>query len=279
MITTPRVRRVACATAATATALATILIGPVSAAPTDSTPGNARMGERLRRDPATSGLSAHARAPKGVLGIDVSSYQGDVNWKKWDKKGKSFAYIKATEGTSYKNPYFATQYANSFNAGFVRGAYHFANPAGKSGKKQARYFVQYGGAWAADGQTLPGALDIEYNPNGKTCYGLSKKKMRAWIKSFLTEYEDLTGRQAVIYTTLDWWTMCTGNTTKFRKTNPLWAARWGTEDAGKLPGKWKETTFWQYSDDPIDQNWFNGNASELIDFADNPPEPSPAGQR
>ena len=46
----------------------------------------------------------------------------------------------------------------------VRGAYHFANPRTSSGADQARYFVQNGGAWTADGKTLPGLLDIEFNP-------------------------------------------------------------------------------------------------------------------
>ena len=58
----------------------------------------------------------------------------------------------------------------------VRGAYHFANPRTSSGADQARYFVQNGGAWTADGKTLPGLLDIEFNPYpayGNTCYNMT----------------------------------------------------------------------------------------------------------
>ena len=90
--------------------------------------------------------------------------------------GSRFAYVKATEGTYYTNPYFAQQYNGSAQVGMVRGAYHFANPSTSSGADQARYFVQNGGAWTADGQTLPGLLDIEFNPYleyGNTCFNMT----------------------------------------------------------------------------------------------------------
>ncbi|BCJ47744.1 hypothetical protein GCM10010168_21030 [Actinoplanes ianthinogenes] len=93
----------------------------------------------------------------------------------------------------------------------IRGAYHFALPNGAGGSAQADYFVGHGGGWSRDGRTLPGALDIEYNPYGATCYGLSQASMRSWISAFLNRYHALTGRWAVIYTTTDWWTTCTGN--------------------------------------------------------------------
>jgi GH25 family lysozyme M1 (1,4-beta-N-acetylmuramidase) len=211
--------------------------------------GNATMGWRDGVERATSdrvgALATITRAGKlvpmtGVLGIDVSSYQGIVDWVSFTKVKRSFVYVKATEGSSYRNPYFGSQYGGAKAAGMFAGAYHFANPSGKSGKTQATYFVKYGGGWTKDGKTLPGVLDIEYNPyGGNMCYGLSKTKMVAWIKDFLVTYKKLTTRDAVIYTTTDWWTKCTGNTTKFRYTNPLWAARWTpTTGAGKLPGGW-----------------------------------------
>ncbi|WP_268248729.1 GH25 family lysozyme [Actinoplanes ianthinogenes] len=119
--------------------------------------------------------------------------------------------MKATEGTSYTNSYFAQRYNGSYNVGMIRGAYHFALPNGAGGSAQADYFVGHGGGWSRDGRTLPGALDIEYNPYGATCYGLSQASMRSWISAFLNRYHALTGRWAVIYTTTDWWTTCTGN--------------------------------------------------------------------
>lgn len=48
-------------------------------------------------------------------------------------------------------------------------------------------------------------LDIEYNPSGATCYGLSASAMVSWIKSFVDTYHTKTGRYPIIYTTNDWW--------------------------------------------------------------------------
>jgi len=242
--------------------------------------GNATMGWRDGVERATSdrvgALARVTRAGKlvpmtGVLGIDVSSYQGVVDWVSFTKVKRSFVYVKASEGSSYRNPYFGSQYGGAKAAGMFAGAYHFANPSGKSGKTQATYFVKYGGGWTKDGKTLPGVLDIEYNPyGGNMCYGLSKKKMVAWIKDFLVTYKKLTTRDAVIYTTTDWWTKCTGNTTKFRYTNPLWAARWTPKTgAGKLPGGWPYYTFWQYSATIIDQNRFSNSLARLKVLATN----------
>ncbi|HEY0239760.1 MAG TPA: GH25 family lysozyme [Friedmanniella sp.] len=244
--------------------------------------GNATMGWRERGTertlPQESGLLRYGAAavarsstdsftPDGVLGVDISSYQGNLKWSTWTKKDRDFAYIKATEGTSYQNKYFKTQYKAAGKAGVVRGAYHFANPAGKAGYKQARYFVEHGGGWTADGKTLPGVLDIEYNPYGSTCYGVSKKKTVKWVVSFTREYKKLTGRSAVIYTTTDWWKQCTGNSSKIADTNPLWIARYGSEKPGTLPKGWDEATFWQYTSNPIDQDVFPGKSKAFKKFA------------
>jgi GH25 family lysozyme M1 (1,4-beta-N-acetylmuramidase) len=235
--------------------------------------GNAQMGWRQRGldqqrvRGGESDATARAFTPSGVLGIDVASYQRNVNWKSWASKGRKFAYVKATEGSTYRNPYFTSQYSGAAKAGLIRGAYHFANPAGKSGKTQAQYFVKNGGGWSPDGKTLPGVLDIEYNPYGSTCYGVSKTKMVKWINDFVVEYKKLTTRDAVIYTTLDWWNHCTGNTTKFSQTNPLWAARYGTKTAGKLPAGWKTATFWQWTSSPLDQDRFSASYDRLVVLA------------
>ena len=64
-----------------------------------------------------------------VLGLDVSSYQGNVNWSQVASKGGTFAYAKSTEGTYYyDSTYFSQQYNGSYAAGLIRGAYHFAIP-------------------------------------------------------------------------------------------------------------------------------------------------------
>ncbi|KAI0792543.1 glycoside hydrolase family 25 protein [Abortiporus biennis] len=198
-------------------------------------------------------------------GIDVSHYQGAVNFKTAKANGIAFAYIKATEGTTFIDPEFNTNYVAATNAGIIRGGYHFAHPDSSSGATQANYFLAHGGGWSADGITLPGALDIEYNPNGATCYGLSASAMVSWIKDFSNTYHSKTGVYPVIYTTTDWWKTCTGNSAAFGSTNPLWIARYASS-IGTLPAGWSYTTFWQYADsgsNPGDQDLFNGSLDGL----------------
>ncbi|MFC6712614.1 GH25 family lysozyme [Branchiibius cervicis] len=213
-----------------------------------------------------------ASAPRLVAGaqrgIDVSRYQGNVDWAGWAAKGITWAYTKATEGTYLRNTYFASQYNGAYKQGLIRGAYHFANPASSSAKAQAEYFVANGGGWSADGKTLPGMVDVENNPYGPTCYGLSTTAMVTWISTFAARYKQLTGRDVVIYTNSPWWSLCTGNSTAFRLSNPLWIAAWTTK-LTSLPGGWPTFTYWQYTDSPIDQDYFNGSYARLQVLARN----------
>lgn len=219
---------------------------------------------------AAAGSPASAVGP--LKGHDVSSHQKHVDFPAARSDGARFTYIKATESTTYRNPYFDRQYDGARRAGLIRGAYHFARPDRSSGAEQAAYFVQHGGDWRADGWTLPPALDIEYNPydDEHKCYGLGWKRMVDWIRSFSDEVESETGRRPVIYTTAHWWQACTGDSRAFAADHPLWIARHGTSDPGSLPGGWARWTFWQFGTEgglPGDQNLFNGPPSRLRAFA------------
>ncbi|KQU66391.1 lysozyme [Phycicoccus sp. Root101] len=277
-----RHRAIALAAAAAALVAATAATASPSSASPTSTPrptdhakgagiargGDAYMGwsqDSTGRTEPTAQQAARASslaAATQTPGIDVSKWQGNVDWASYWGQGKKFAYIKATEGTTYQNPYFAQQYNGSYGVGMVRGSYHFALPDNSSGTAQADWFVDHGGAWSGDGKTLPGVLDIEYNPYGATCYGLSQASMNSWIAAFTSRYKARTGRDAVIYSTTSWWSTCTGNTSQFASTNPLWIARYNTT-VGTLPAGWSYYTFWQYSDTPVDQDYFNGDLAGL----------------
>jgi len=220
-------------------------------------------------DSPTQPTQPPAQGHSPVLGMDVSAYQPDVDWNSAYKNGARFAYIKATEGTNYISDRFAGQYSGATKAGFVRGAYHFALPDESNGATQAKFLVSHGGGWSEDGITLPPALDIEYNPYGPTCYDLSTAEMVTWIKSFSDTVKALTGRYPVIYSTLDWWTKCTGNSGAFGNTNPLWIASYSSR-VKELPQAWGFYTFWQFSDHgtlPGDQDYFNGDENALRRFA------------
>ncbi|MEW1722284.1 lysozyme [Streptomyces sp. NPDC093109] len=230
--------------------------------------GSATMGMGVVAHDGRGGPPRSPRAEQ-TEGVDVSSHQGNVDWPALWNSGVKWSYNKATEGTYYKNPYFGQQYNGSFEVGLIRGAYHFATPDTTSGATQAGYFVNNGGGWSRDGRTLPGALDIEWNPYGDSCYGKTPAQMVAWITDFTTTYRALTGRDAVIYTATSWWKTCTGNSSAFGATNPLWIARYNTTP-GELPAGWGYQTMWQYtSTGPIvgDHSKFNGSLDRVVALA------------
>jgi GH25 family lysozyme M1 (1,4-beta-N-acetylmuramidase) len=200
-----------------------------------------------------------------------------VDWDQVSGSGIAFALVKATEGTYYTSPTFSQQYDGSYGAGLIRGSYHFAIPDDSSGAAQAVYFVSNGGGWSDDGQTLPGVLDIEWNPySGNDCYDMSKSELESWILEFSDTYLDLTGRPPMIYTAASWWSQCV-DSDLFGATNPLWVAHYGAVSPN-IPVGWDTYDLWQYSSTgsvpgvtgDCDVNVWNGTWRTLQDFAAGP---------
>nr|QNJ46252.1 GH25 muramidase [Ascobolus sp.] len=203
-------------------------------------------------------------ASAAVPGFDISHYQSTVNFADAYSSGARFVIIKATEGTTYKDPKFSSHYTGATNAGLIRGGYHFARPASSTGAVQAQYFVSNGGGWSGDGLTLPGMLDLEGD-----CAGLSQAGMVSWITSFVNKYKALTTRYPMIYTTNSWWNTCTGNSQAFSANCPLVIARYNSV-VGTIPGGWPYYTIWQFNDAYSyggDSDTFNGAYSQLVKLA------------
>lgn len=112
-------------------------------------------------------------------------------------------------------------------------------------------------------------LDIEYNPNGATCYGLSASAMTSWISDFVNTYHAAVGVYPLIYSTANWWEECTGNTAAFHTTCPLVLADYNSSP-GTIPGGWPYQTIWQNSDSYKyggDSDIFNGDLTQLQKIA------------
>jgi GH25 family lysozyme M1 (1,4-beta-N-acetylmuramidase) len=232
-------------------------------------------GESATPDSARVPAGAPAVMPLaswGPAGVDVSHYQGTINWSSVKAAGISFAYIKATEGTTYTDPQFSANYLHAYNAKVIRGAYHFAQPGLSSGSAQATYFAGHGGAWSADNLTLPGMLDLEGG-----CAGLSTTSMRSWILAFYDTYKSKTTRDVVIYTSPSWWNTCTGGWSGMSTKSPLYVANWTTAANPTIPNGFPYATIWQYTDagsvsgisGRVDRDRFNGTASRLLALANN----------
>ncbi|GLY84732.1 GH25 family lysozyme [Actinoallomurus iriomotensis] len=212
---------------------------------------------------------ASARTAASVPGFDISGATTNVDWAGAVAAGARFVFITATEGTAYQDPNFARLSSGAYAAGLIRGAAHVAVPNASGGAAQADFFAAHGGAWSADHRTLPGALDLEFDPYGAACYGLGQSAMAGWIAGFVNEYHARTGRWAIIYTTPSWWNQCVGTSTDLGARDPLWVSAYGT--APPLPAGWTGYTFWQYAAEgtfPGGQDVFNGTADRLLALAD-----------
>jgi GH25 family lysozyme M1 (1,4-beta-N-acetylmuramidase) len=213
-------------------------------------------------------------ADAGALGVDVAGYQhpggAAIDWNQVAAAGYRFAFVKATEGDCYGNPYYASDLARAKAAGLYAADYHFAIPDVSSGASQADYAIRSGG-YVADGRTLPLALDIEYDPYGAECYGLTAARMVSWLRAFAGEAQRLTGQQPVIYTTADWWRTCTGNSPAFG-ADQLWIAAF-RNGSPPMPAGWGNWTFWQYTSSATvpgistrtDVSYFLSSAVRLLD--------------
>jgi lysozyme len=192
-------------------------------------------------------------------GLDVSHWQGNINWPAVAAAGIKFCFCKATQDTAFVDSKFATNWAAMKANGIVRGAYHFAKPA-IDPIAQARHFYQTVKPSSGD---LPLCLDFE-DADGQTATYL-----RNWAQAFCQELKRRIGRPPVIYTGFYFWRDTAGNS-PFNYGCPLWMARWGTTPL-PLPAAWSNWTFWQYTSTGsvsgisgnVDRNQFNGSVSAL----------------
>jgi lysozyme len=147
-----------------------------------------------------SGLYEHLElAPLryDVIGVDVSHHQGRIDWKALADDGIAFAYIKATEGESFRDANFATNWAGATHAGLPRGAYHFFTLC-KTGADQARNFIAQ---VPRDPNALPPAVDAEsMDPcTSGTPVGNVVQELETFVAQLAAHY----GRRPLIYTTAE----------------------------------------------------------------------------
>lgn len=194
-----------------------------------------------------------------VHGIDISHYQGDINWNmlKQTRQGQfpiSFIFMKATEGGDYSDDKFVANFDSARAHGFVRGAYHFYNPK-TDANKQADFFINSVQLEPGD---LPPVLDIEKK-------GKDIKKLQADLKVWLRKVESHYGVKPIIYASYKFKTRYL-NDSVFN-SYPYWIAHYYV-DSVRYEGDWK---FWQHTDvgtlpgidEKVDLNVFNGSLQEL----------------
>jgi GH25 family lysozyme M1 (1,4-beta-N-acetylmuramidase) len=197
------------------------------------------------------GLAPPAAAKAAERGVDVASYQhpnrAAINWPRVHASGIGFAAVKATEGAYYRNPYALTDLAQARAAGLAVAAYAFAIPNGNGASRgpvtQANYLLRFLGTMS---RSVPVMLDIEYNPYGRECYGLTARAMVSWISSFNSEVKAKTGRKPILYVPASWWAACTRSNKGFGQRK-LWVPDYTTAPSPRLPAGGKTWSFWQYT--------------------------------
>lgn len=199
-----------------------------------------------------------------VHGIDVSHFQGTVNWSAVRSAGTGFAFAKATEGITYQDPQFANNWFGMQAAGVLRGAYHFYE-GNDDPVAQANNFIKTVGALAAS--DLPPVIDIE-------AFGgaASSAALIAGVQTWLNTVEQALGRTPMIYTGTSFWDEYMNS--QFSKY-PLWVAEYGVSQP-RLPIGWTTWTFWQNSQSgtvtgvngAVDTDVFAGSLADLQAFAE-----------
>jgi GH25 family lysozyme M1 (1,4-beta-N-acetylmuramidase) len=193
---------------------------------------------------------ASGAASTRAKGIDVSNWNGSINWARVAKAGYKFAFGKATEGTGFVDGTFSTNRNGSENAGLAFGAYHFARPSGAndaaataSAIAQADHFLSVADPQAGE---LPPVLDLE-----KTG-GLRPKRLVTWTQAWVDEVYARTGVEPFIYSSPAFWQSYLGDSTSIAASGALlWIAHWTNKSSPWVPaenwdgGGWK---FWQWTD-------------------------------
>ena len=202
--------------------------------------------------------------PKGytVYGIDVSRYQGDINWELICNKARineqpvRFAFIKATEGADKLDPKYEFNYQQARFYNIRRGVYHFYSFK-SSPKEQADFFIKH--VTLNDGD-LPPVLDVEKRPADVT-----PEKFKWCIMEWMSLIEKHYGVKPILYTYYSFKMQYLDDVIFDRY--PYWIAHYGVDEVA-YKGPW---CFWQFSEKgempgikgPVDLNVFNGSIDDL----------------
>lgn len=199
-----------------------------------------------------------------VKGVDVSIYQGTVDWPKVKASGIDFAFARISDGTGSDDGSFAANWKGMKAAGIVRGSYQFFR-ASQDPTAQANLVAQKlqaaGGMLADD---LPVVCDIEVTD------GQSVSTIQAHMQTWLVAVQKATGKKPMIYTSVGTYPI----TSPVFSSYVLWVANYGVT-CPSMPLGWNAWDFWQYADNGtvagiggnVDLDEFDGSLADLKSFA------------
>ncbi len=185
-------------------------------------------------------VPARAIPPSGgrqYRGIDISEFQGEIDFEKVRRSGIEAVYIRVGAG-EYTDEYFAENYERAKAAGLKIGFYHYVTARSvDEGRRQARFFASLAAGREPDMRL---AMDFEYFGS------LSVSQINAISEAYLDELTALTKREAVIYSDLS--NARNIFSRALAEKYPLWAAQYGADEPS-ANGKWREWVGFQYTDE------------------------------
>jgi lysozyme len=199
-----------------------------------------------------------------VKGIDVSYYQGTIDWKAVKNDGVAFAFIRVSDGTGFIDPNFPTYWAESRAAGIVHGAYQYFRPGSDPIAQADLLLSKIGSAMQPD--DLPPVIDVE------TTDGLGTSAVAAAVKAWVDHVAAAIGRPPIIYTGFYSWRDMVGGADM--TTSPLWHAQYTTASCPNIAAPWTSWAVWQYTStgtvagisSAMDVDRWNGDMASLTAF-------------
>ncbi len=196
-----------------------------------------------------------------VHGVDVSRWQGNIDWPKLRTQGANFVWIKATDGGDHLDPMFRRNWNAAALAGVPRGAYHFFYWC-RTASSQADWFIR--NVPKTKG-ALPPVLDVEWNHLSECKKRPSREQVLEKMQVFMDRLEKHYGQRPIIYTAPDFYR---DNLKGAFPNHPFWLRSVAAHPSKVYPGR--DWVFWQYSgsglshgvDERIDLNVFVGSEGQ-----------------
>lgn len=200
-----------------------------------------------------------------IKGVDVSTYEGTVNWPSVKASGHVFGIARISDGLNHTDATFVPNWHGMKAAGVIRGAYQFFRPSQDPIQQADLVIAALAGAGAIASGDLPAVLDLEVTD------GMANAVVVSRAKQWLAHIEAATGRKPIVYTAAF---MSATIGTSFG-AYPLWVANYGAS-CPSMPSGWTDWRFWQDSSTGtvpgisgnVDTNEFQGTLAQLKTFTE-----------
>jgi len=219
--------------------------------------------------PADADPGFRARCARGATlrGIDVSKWQGDIDWDAVKADGIEFAFIRVSDGAALPDPTFARNWAEAGRVGIARGAYQYFRPLEDPEEQADLLLAAVGPPGPRD---LPPVIDIEVSD------GVEPRDLARRMDRWARRVKKALGVRPLVYTSAKHWVELLAGSRTFRR-HLLWVAHYDSE-CPNTPSAWRRWTIHQVSQEaqvagiaaPVDENRFHGSRRALARMSRRP---------